>query len=167
MRAAKTAMLIQLADGIENMKRTGTESDDFGGPIHVTASYMEFGFKGYSWRVLVRADPELHMLRKLQKPSVEALSILRVLRLDHVLKAMHHSMIHAVHTTHPSSSSVTRLAKRWIASHMLSDLIPSEAVELLVARVYSDGDTPLGTPTTATSGFVRFLSLLASHDWAR
>ena len=60
------------------MKRTGTESDDFQGPIQVMPGYMDFGYKGYSWRVIVRADPELHMLQKLQKPSPEALSLLRV-----------------------------------------------------------------------------------------
>ena len=95
----------------------------------------------------------------------------------HVRGAMHHNLIHAVHTRHPSSSSVARLAHRWVASHMLSDLIPHEAVELLVASLYAEPETAGGgnggggsvdqPPSTAVSGFLRFLRLLSRHDWAR
>jgi U3 small nucleolar RNA-associated protein 22 len=186
MGAAKTAMLIQLANGIESMKSTGFE-----GPIQVTPNHMDIGYMGYSWRVVVRADPELHMLRKLKNPTPEATSLLRVSRnasmhmkllsvltkcllfpiqvltREHVVSAMHHSTIHAIHTSHPSSGSVVRLAKRWIACHLLSDLIPFEAIELLVAKVYTNRDVPLDPPATVVSGFLRFLHLLASHDWTR
>lgn len=78
MGAAKTAMLIQLADGIETMKH----SSGFDGPIVVTPSYMDLGYKGYAWRIIVRADPELNMLRKLHRPSPEAVSLLKVSVLD-------------------------------------------------------------------------------------
>ena len=97
---------------------------------------------------------------------------------------MHHSLIHAVHTRHPSSSSVVRLAHRWVASHMLSDMVPLEAVELMVAKIYTETegseegvggsrwkkgesgavDAP---PATVVAGFIQFLQLLSTHDWAR
>ena len=86
---------------------------------------------------------------------------------EHVVLAMHHSMIHAIHTLHPSSGSVVRLARRWTAAHLLSDLVPFEAIELLVAKVYTNRDVPLDPPTTVVSGFLRFLLLLASHNWGR
>ena len=86
---------------------------------------------------------------------------------NHVISAMHHSTILAVHTLHPSFTSVIRLAKRWIASHMLSDLVPFEAIELLVAKVYTNTELLLDSPGTLLSGFMRFLKLLASQDWAR
>ena len=73
MGAAKTAMLIQLAEGIEKMKAHG-----FDGPINVTPQYMDLGYKGYSWRIVVRADPELYLLRGLHKPSREATTLLNV-----------------------------------------------------------------------------------------
>ena len=93
----------------------------------------------------------------------------------HVRGAMHHSLIHAVHTRHPSASSVVRLANRWVASHMLSDMIPHAAVELLVAKIYTETteksnskvmlvDAP---PSTVVAGFLKFLHLLSTHDWAR
>jgi len=85
---------------------------------------------------------------------------------------MHHSLIHAIHTRHPSASSVVRLAHRWVASHMLSDMIPHEAIELMVARIYTETsgksnglvDSP---PSTAVAGFLKFLHLLSTHDWVR
>lgn len=42
-----------------------------------------------------------------------------------------------------------------------------EAIELLVAKVYTSRDVPLDPPATVVSGFIRFLHLLASHDWTR
>lgn len=40
-----------------------------------------------------------------------------------------------------------------------------EAVELLVASLFSD-EAPLAPPATGLAGFLRFLLLLAGHDWA-
>jgi len=74
--------------------------------------------------------------------------------------------VHAVYTGHPSSGFVTRIAKRWVSCHLLSGLIPFEAIELLVAHVYTDKASPIGAPGTVVSGFLRFLNLLVSHDWA-
>lgn len=88
---------------------------------------------------------------------------------------MHHSLIHSVHTRYPSASSVVRLAQRWVAAHMLSDMIPQEAIELLVAKIYTESSTNDNSklqpadmpPSTVTAGFLKFLRLLHSHDWAR
>jgi U3 small nucleolar RNA-associated protein 22 len=60
---------------------------------------------------------------------------------------------------------VVRAAKRWIANHLLSGLITTETIELMVAKVYSAEDKPIDVPATVTSGFLRFLHLLAFHDW--
>jgi U3 small nucleolar RNA-associated protein 22 len=49
---------------------------------------------------------------------------------------------------------------------MLSGLIPGEAVELLVASVFTDA-APLRTPTTVSCAFMRTLELISSHDWTR
>jgi len=162
--AAKTAMLIQLADGIEAMKKQ-RENCDFAGPIIVTPSYLLLGFRGYSWKIVVRADPELYILRGLHKPNNEALSLLYALTKEHITSSSHHSTIHAVHTLYPSAGHVVRLFQQWLATHMLSGLIPFEAVELLVAKVYSDGESPTGAPSSILSGFLRVLHLLGTHDW--
>jgi U3 small nucleolar RNA-associated protein 22 len=86
MGAAKCAMLIQLAEGIDKMKREkgsgGTEVDDlafFDGPMDVTPKYLDIGYRGYSWRIVVRADQELRMLKGLKNPTAEA-KALRLVR---------------------------------------------------------------------------------------
>jgi len=158
--AAKTAMLIQLANSIE-----GFNNRDFDGPVRVSTNYLDIGYRGYCFRIYIRADPEIKLLKGLVRPSAVASSLLKTLTRVHVVAAKHHSMIHSVQTLHPSSSGVVRMAKRWVASHMLSGLITTEAIELMVAKVYSDNDSPLEPPSTVISGFLRFLQLLAFHDW--
>ena len=56
--------------------------------------------------------------------------------------------------------------KRWLAAHMLSDLIPGEAVELIVASVFTD-PAPFTAPNSVSCNFMRSLRLLSSHDWSR
>ncbi len=173
MGAAKCAMLIQLAEGIEKMKKSDN-LDEFDGPIDVTPSHLDMGYRGYSWRVIVRADQELRMLKGLRNPNEEAKALRLGLINRHVRGSMHHSLIHAVHTRHPSSSSVVRLAHRWVASHMLSDMIPQEAIELIVAKIYTDPHERAASkmqylgvpPSTIAAGFLRFLRVLSTHDWA-
>ena len=91
--AAKCAMLVQLAEGIQKMKQEqgrgldGVSSGDlaaFDGPMDVTPNYLDLGYHGYSWRIIVRADQELRMLRSLRNPTLEA----RHLQLVSVLGAL-------------------------------------------------------------------------------
>ena len=56
--------------------------------------------------------------------------------------------------------------KRWLAVHMLSGLIPGEAVELIVASIFID-PAPLYTPNTVPNAFMRCLQFLSTHDWVR
>jgi U3 small nucleolar RNA-associated protein 22 len=105
------------------------------------------------------------MLQGLVRPSAAASALLQDLTRKHVVGAKHHSMIHGVHSLHPSSGSVVRMAKRWVANHLLSGLITTEAIELMVTKVYSDDETAQQPPSTVSAGFIRFLHLLASHDW--
>jgi U3 small nucleolar RNA-associated protein 22 len=163
--AAKTAMLIQLLDGIDEMKQHEmADCDGFDGLTQITPTYADVGYMGYIFRVFVRADPELKLLRGLKKPSPDAASNLRTLTKKHVVASSHHSMIHAVCTRHASSSVVARMAKPWVSSHLLSVMIPFEAVKLQVVKVYSDTGSPLEVPGTVVAGFLRFLYLLANHD---
>lgn len=90
----------------------------------------------------------------------------------HVRGAMHHSLVHAVYTRHPSASSVVRLALRWVASHMMSDMITHETIELIVVKVYMEPTGKLNSfvnapLSTAVAGFIKFLHLISTHDWAR
>ena len=206
--AAKCAMLIQLATGIEKMKDNGNaECRRFGGPINVYPSYIDLGFLGYSWRIMIRADQELKVLSSLREPTSEATALCQVydfvspvsfsvqcrsyicmykmsysllnyflifpliydvkaLVKRHAMSATHHSLIHALHTQHPTAGGVVRLCQRWIGAHMLSGQIPLEAIELIVAYVFTNLKY-LNPPSTIFSGFMRVLELLSTHDWMR
>lgn len=166
--AAKTAMLLRLVEGIESLKRLGSgDARAFDGPVVVTPSYADIGFKGYVFRIYVRADPELRLLRGLAKPTSEAVSLSTRLHHRHVVEPMHHSLVHSVFTSNPSSSFVVRITQRWVSSHCLSDLLPKEVVELLVCSVYSERNSVWNIPATVVSGFLRVLKLLCTHDWVK
>lgn len=49
---------------------------------------------------------------------------------------------------------------------MLSGQIPLEAIELIVAYVFTNLKY-LNPPSTIFSGFMRVLELLSTHDWMR
>ena len=159
--AAKTAMLLQLVNGIKEMQHKGFAS----AATYVTPDYADICYKGYVFRVFVRADPELKFLGEMIQPSDEALTLLKALTNQHVVAAKHHSMVHGVYNSHPSSSTVVRAAHRWLSAHLFTGLIPFEAVELLVAYVYTSKNSSLNAPGTMVAGLMRFFRLLSSHDW--
>jgi U3 small nucleolar RNA-associated protein 22 len=151
--AAKTAMIIQLAEALEGHHCEA---------VVVTPTYLLVGYRGYSWKISVRADPELYLLQNLHKPNETALALLQRLTLQHVTAATHHATIHKVHTQHPSAGHVVRLLRIWLACHLLSNHYSVEVVELLVAHVYHTRE-----PGSVVSGFLQVLHLLTKHDWAR
>ena len=78
----------------------------------------------------------------------------------------HHSSIAPLHHRFPSFSSATRLLKRWFAAHMLSLHVASEVIELLMVSVYLDPG-PVHAPSSAPTGFIRAIRMLARWDWRR
>jgi len=167
MGAAKCAMLIQIAEGIEAMKeKREPGSELFDGPMNVSPTFIDFGYGGYSWRAIIRADQEMKMLKTLHNPSPEATALLQALTKNHVKKSLHHFTVHGVTSKFPAAGYVVRLLNRWLAAHMLSGQISHEAVELLVVSVFTD-PLPFDTPNTVSSGFLRCLQLIAEHNWLK
>lgn len=167
MGAAKCAMLTQIAEGVEAMKeKNDPSSAPFDGPMNVSPTHIDFGYSGYVWRIIIRADQEMHILNGLRNPSPEAITLRQALKKNHLTRSQHHFTIHGVTSKHPAAGYTVRLINRWIAAHMLSGQVPVEAVELLVASVFTD-PSPLQTPTTVTCAFLRCLQLLANHDWVK
>jgi len=161
MGAAKCALLVLIANGLEKELGAAIKCEVY--PTH-----MIIGFEGYFFRIYIRPDEELRLLKAVKNPTVEAIKWKRELERRHIVAASHHALVHGVHTRHPSAGLTVRLAKRWCASHMISaQILPHEALELIVAKVYSN-PMPFGVPSSAFgSGFMRFLYILWSHDWIR
>lgn len=63
----------------------------------------------------------------------------------------------------PAYEPSVRLAKRWVGAHLLSPHLRDEAVELLVASLFTSPGLP--APASRLSGLLRFLQLLAEHPW--
>jgi len=74
-------------------------------------------------------------------------------------------MLHGLGQAHPAFGETCRLVKRWVNSQLLSGHIAAEAVELLVASLFTD---PLlgAAPGSCHYGFVNFLRLASSFDFA-
>ncbi|XP_002731732.1 nucleolar protein 6, partial [Saccoglossus kowalevskii] len=74
------------------------------------------------------------------------------------------SALHSIHQSNPTFSGTVRLAKRWVSSHLLYSYLKEEAIELLVAHLFLNS-APFTVPGSPVVGFLRFLHLLANHDW--
>uniref|UniRef100_A0A914X0M9 Nucleolar protein 6 n=1 Tax=Plectus sambesii TaxID=2011161 RepID=A0A914X0M9_9BILA len=74
------------------------------------------------------------------------------------------SCLQSVSQQHAAFALTCRLAKRWLAGHLLSGYLADEAVELIVASLFVN-PAPFAIPGSGLVGFIRFLHLLANHDW--
>ena len=72
--------------------------------------------------------------------------------------------VHGLAQQYSSLSAAIRLAKRWVHAQMLSHHIPDITVEMLVLFLYLHAELH-PSPGHHVTAFLRFLSLLGSHDW--
>jgi len=89
------------------------------------------------------------------------------------------STLHALNRQYGTFGKTCRLAKRWIASHLLlgysseynltsndpDTRFTEETIELLVASLFLQSTPYLSPPNEAQTGFLRFLSLLGNVDF--
>ncbi|EFJ32360.1 hypothetical protein SELMODRAFT_407792 [Selaginella moellendorffii] len=83
---------------------------------------------------------------------------------DLIFHSVHSSTLNGLQGRCPAYGPTVRLAKRWIGAHLFSDVITEEAIELLVAYIFTRPQ-PMFPPSTRITGFLRFLRLLANYDW--
>ncbi|OAA73646.1 pre-rRNA processing protein Utp22 [Cordyceps fumosorosea ARSEF 2679] len=77
---------------------------------------------------------------------------------------LHTQTIATYCTRLPALSPTIRLVKRWFAAHKLAGHVREELVELLALHAFLQ-PYPWATPSSATTGFLRTLALLARWDW--
>lgn len=137
--------------------------------------------QGFFFRVYVAHYREVSLLRALQMPSQAD-----IIEQKMFWTVQHAKLIRSIVYGHPSYSSAVRLAKRWISAMMLYEFVLPEAVELLVAHAYLKSheagyrhgsgssninnrhiDSLTSPPRTALAGFMRFIELLATHNWEK
>lgn len=131
---------------------------------------------GYTFRVMIQHDPnhrEATLLERILKNK--ALPHGEKTRYETALKyyqrtfmrgTAHAQALHALRGKYYFLPNTIRLVKRWIAAHMLSPQISSQAIELIVCYVYCHPH-PWHSPASAETGFLRTLKLLSTWDWRR
>ena len=118
-------------------------------------------YRGYVFRLF------LSTIRQ-SSVSFSNCALLRSISLKSIVSNLsypvHHMNIHNLHSKFASYSDTVRLLRSWLAIQMLSDHIPHEAVELLVANSYI-GDQVVQAPSTAFEGFRATIKLISEHNW--
>ncbi|KPA78581.1 hypothetical protein ABB37_06181 [Leptomonas pyrrhocoris] len=124
-----------------------------------TSQSVDVIYRGYLFRIYIAHYREVSLLRALQRET-EA----NVLEMKLYWTAQHAKFLKTIAFGHHSYSHAVRLAKRWMSAMCLYEFVQPEAVELLVANAYLQ---PANTPKTPAGGFLRFVQLLATHDWSK
>eukprot|EP01006_Ploeotia_vitrea_P036526 TRINITY_DN66028_c6_g6_i1.p1 TRINITY_DN66028_c6_g6~~TRINITY_DN66028_c6_g6_i1.p1 ORF type:complete len:1294 (-),score=688.63 TRINITY_DN66028_c6_g6_i1:115-3921(-) len=168
----------------------------------VSQTFVDVFVNGYAFRVRIVHDMELLLRRaKAQAPEVEELkererlerlgqasaaqrkknepyvrkSQLQMLKWDrlYTFRPRLSNQLRGFQGRHAAYGPTVRLAKRWIAAHMLSTRVEDtfgaglcdEAIELLVAYTFLRPQ-PYRQPNSAFAGLQRFLQLLSTFEWA-
>lgn len=103
---------------------------------------------GYVFRLVIRSEKELSVVTG--AAGVKKLAIVHspeyvMAKREADYLSKHSSTVHALHTKNTSFGPTIRLVQRWLADKALSNVLPVEAVELIVAEVF------LTTASTSTS----------------
>ncbi|RLN70869.1 hypothetical protein BBJ28_00024439, partial [Nothophytophthora sp. Chile5] len=155
---AKTGFYVHIAHELEARQHVRCE---------VAVDCVDVFMSGYVFRLVIRSEKELSVVtgaagakRLALVHSPEYVKVKR--EADYLSK--HANTVHALHTKNTSFGPTVRLVQRWLADKALSNMLPVEAVELLVADVFLTS-APTSTPHSVLSGFLRFLKRVASFDW--
>lgn len=139
---ARSAFLLQIAERL---------STDMGIDSISSEDSVDVLFEGYAFRLTL--DPQGGHVAA---TGTDASSF--------QVRNKHYSALAVLVDKYPEFAPTVRLAKRWIAGHMLSGHINDETVELLVASCFTR-PCACQPPATRVSGFCRFLELLSTHPW--
>lgn len=134
-------------------------------------SVLDVTLDGILFRVDLHIDKHVTLLEKEIRlhPSSSAkadraIARLRDFRRIYVQKPLHTQSIRSHCVRNPMISAAVRLFKLWVASHLLSDHIPSELAENLVLHTFiKPGKLPV--PSSAMSTIFRVLHFISQWDW--
>ncbi|KAI0566606.1 Nrap protein nucleotidyltransferase [Gracilaria domingensis] len=122
-----------------------------------TISFVDIQLGEFVFRLRIRVEKEKELLCK-HPPQADALKWVTE------TSVRHH--VNILDVKNRMMGRVTRLAKRWLNSHMLLSQMgdrADELVEVLVASVLTNSNAP--EPKSSFRGFCQFLHLLAEFPW--
>ncbi|KAK3677175.1 U3 snoRNP protein [Recurvomyces mirabilis] len=126
---------------------------------------------GAAFRMRIYHDREQTLLERQLKdnnlaPSVKeaAAQALAKHKRDYIRRPAQTQAISRMCTRYPALSGTIRLFKKWFSSHLLSNHIAEEVIELIAIRTFVQ-PWPWGVPSSVQTGFLRALHWLARWDW--
>eukprot|EP00055_Hartaetosiga_balthica_P017890 m.124580 g.124580 ORF g.124580 m.124580 type:complete len:1397 (+) comp9425_c11_seq7:26-4216(+) len=147
----------------------------------MTRGFLDVVVRGYLFRIVLYVERELQLLQRQAQNLFEAAQqgtlspededkkmqvdrFCTLMTRDFVKLPQLTSLIRDFSVQYRSFSQTARLAKRWLHAHMFSSHIEDEFVDLLVLSLFNKS-LPYLPPMSPDVGFLRFLQLLASHNW--
>ncbi|SMY28658.1 unnamed protein product [Zymoseptoria tritici ST99CH_1A5] len=160
-------MLQETVDSVSS--RIGLEND-----THPTLNqgYLDVSYDPTaSFRLRIYHDREQTLLeRSLKSKSTDpqtrelaALGLAKYKR-DYIHRPAQTQALIRLSTRFPALSGAIRLTKQWFSSHLLSNHIPEEIIELFVVRSFTH-PAPWSAPSSVQTGFLRTLFWLSRWDW--
>lgn len=126
---------------------------------------------GAAFRLRIHHEREQSFLERQLKdksidPKTRELSALALAKYkcDSLKLPAHTQAIAQLCNRFPALSGTMRLTKKWFASHLLSNHIAEEVIELLVARTFVQ-PWPWTAPSSVQTGFLRTLFWISRWDW--
>lgn len=174
IQRTKIAFLLKFSELLEESvegltTRVGLENED--------TDVFNQGFldviydSGAAFRLRIHHEREQSFLeRQLKDKSIDpktrelAAQALAKYKCDSLKAPAHTQAIAQLCNRFPAMSGTMRLTKKWFASHLLSNHIAEEVVELLVARTFVQ-PWPWTAPSSVQTGFLRTLFWISRWDW--
>ncbi|KAI1826354.1 pre-rRNA processing protein utp22 [Xylaria intraflava] len=170
----KIAFLLRIGRSLEKAKdgiKTHLGLEDREQEIENLAFLDVVYESGYSFRLRAHSDQEAILLQtliddpsKAQHIRAEAADQLRSTRWRGVILPFHNQTIATYCSRFPALSSSIRLTKQWFNAHRLGNHFNEPLIELFVLQAFVQSH-PFPTPSSASTGFMRTLLLLASYNW--
>ncbi|KAI0397491.1 pre-rRNA processing protein utp22 [Xylariaceae sp. FL0594] len=174
IQRAKTALLLQIGRSLEEAKsgiKTHLGLEDVETEMDNLAFLDIIYESGFSFRLRVHSDQEEALLERQTKDQTmerhvrtEAASLLASVRWRSAVLPLHSQTISTYCTRFPALSSSIRLTKHWFNAHRLGNHFNEPLIELFVLQAFLNPH-PFALPSSASTGFLRTLLLLASYDW--
>jgi U3 small nucleolar RNA-associated protein 22 len=180
----KIAFLTKLGDTIvaaDNSldARIGLENTSSSSSGHLNTSFLDVtyppsapGLSPIVFRLRIQHERELHLLNSfLADRSVSGAvrsslgQALFIYKREMIASTAHTTAMQSLMTRFPALSSATRLLQKWASSHLLSQHIPREALELIAAHIFLQ-PLPWDTPSSPTTAFLRCLDFITRWDWS-
>ncbi|EME78168.1 uncharacterized protein MYCFIDRAFT_33954 [Pseudocercospora fijiensis CIRAD86] len=160
-------MLSESVDGITT--RIGLENE---GQDTLNQAFLDITYEqDATFRLRIYHDREQTLLERQLKSKttdpktrgIAAIGLARYKR-EYVKAPAQTQAITRLCTRFPALSGAIRLAKKWFASHLLTNHIPEQFIELLVVRTFTQ-PSPWQTPSSVQTGFLRTLFWISRWDW--